>query len=123
MEGLKLIPYIALLIAVSGIIIGAAAVSLSKFQETTDNDGCYNSSYKSDNVSAPACTCQNSTSVAIGAAGEDGTNLSAEGWAICKAIESQGELAEQLPTVAVIGVMVIIISIIAGVFVYLRYFQ
>ena len=32
-------------------------------------------------------------------------------------------VAAQLPTVAIIGVMVIIISIIAGVFVYLRYFS
>jgi len=31
-------------------------------------------------------------------------------------------VAEQLPTVAIIAVMAIIISVIAGVFVYVRYF-
>jgi predicted benzoate:H+ symporter BenE len=43
--------------------------------------------------------------------------------AINNATSAVGDIAEQLPTVAIIGIMVIIISIIAGVFVYLRYFQ
>lgn len=35
MEGLKAIPYVALIIAVSGIIIGASALVLSSFANTT----------------------------------------------------------------------------------------
>lgn len=35
MEGLKLIPYIALVLAISGIVLGAAAITLGKFKDTT----------------------------------------------------------------------------------------
>ncbi len=85
MEGLKAIPYIALVIAISGIVLGASAVVLAKFNDTT-------------------------------------TDVQAT-LAISNASAAIGDIAEQLPTVAIIGIMVIIISIIAGVFVYLRYFQ
>lgn len=85
MEGLKMIPYIALVIAISGIVLGASAVVLSKFGDTTTDATATNAI---DNASAAV-----------------------------------GDIAEQLPTVAIIGVMVIIISIIAGVFVYMRYFN
>ncbi len=84
MEGMKAIPYIALVIAVSGIVLGASAIVLQKFNDTTSD------------AKASA--------------------------AIANGTEAVGTIAEQLPTVAIIGVMVIIISIIAGVFVYLRYF-
>ena len=85
MEGLKAIPYIALVIAISGIVLGASAVVLAKFNETTTD-----------------------TQATL---------------AISNASAAIGDIAEQLPTVAIIGIMVIIISIIAGVFVYLRYFS
>jgi hypothetical protein len=84
MEALKMIPYIALVLAVSGIILGAAAIVLAEFRGTTTN---VNALGAIDNASASIVT-----------------------------------IAEQQPTVAIIGVMVIIISIISGVFVYLRYF-
>ena len=84
-QGLKAIPYIALVLAVSGIVLGAAALVFAEFNATTTD---------------------NSASLAI-------ANASA----------GINTVAEQLPTIAIIGVMVIIISIIAGVFVYLRYFS
>ena len=84
MEGMKAIPYIALVIAISGIVLGASAIVLAKFNDTTSDT--------------------------------DATN------AIGNATLAVGDIAEQLPTVAIIGIMVIIISIIAGVFVYMRYF-
>jgi hypothetical protein len=34
-----------------------------------------------------------------------------------------GDVAEQFPTIGIIAVMVIIISLIAGVFVYMRFFR
>ncbi|GAH12133.1 unnamed protein product [marine sediment metagenome] len=42
--------------------------------------------------------------------------------AIGNATLAVGDVAAQLPTIGIIAVMVIIISIIAGVFVYMRYF-
>jgi choline-glycine betaine transporter len=84
MEGLKLIPYIALVLAISGIVLGASAITLSKFRDTTTNA---NALAAIDNASAAIV-----------------------------------DVSEQLPTVAIIGIMVIIISVIAGVFVYMRYF-
>jgi len=84
MEGLKLIPYIALVLAISGIILGAAAITLDQFSETTTDTEAL---------------------LAIG-----------------NATEGISTVAEQQPTIAIISVMVIIISVIAGVFVYMRYF-
>lgn len=84
MEGFKALPYIFLVLAVSGVVAGASALVLSKFGDTTTD--------------------------------VDATN------AINNATKAVADVAEQLPTVAIIGIMVIIISIIAGVFVYLRYF-
>ena len=84
MEGLKLIPYIALVLAISGIVLGAAAITLEKFKATTTDTAAL---------------------LAIG-----------------NATEGISTVAEQQPTVAIISVMVIIISIIAGVFVYMQYF-
>ena len=84
MEGLKMIPYIALVICISGVILGASAIVLSKFSATTTDADALN---------------------AIGNASAGITTV-----------------AEQQPTVAIISVMVIIISVIAGVFVYMRMF-
>jgi predicted benzoate:H+ symporter BenE len=84
MEGMKAIPYIALVIAISGIVLGASAIVLAKFNDTTTD-------------TAATAAIQNAS-------------------------DAIGDVAEQLPTVAIIGIMVIIISVIAGVFVYLRYF-
>jgi len=84
MEGIKLIPMIVLMIAISGIIAGAAAIVLSKFSATTTDVDALN---------------------VIGNASSGVTTV-----------------AEQIPTVAIISVMVIIISIIAGVFAYMRLF-
>ena len=130
MEGLKAIPYIALMIAIAGVIVGAGVISTSKFQDSMSDGGCYNSSYTlatATNVDPGAhpigTYCTNATQPWTGThAGEDGLNLSAEGFAVVKATLGQGDLAEQLPVVAIIAVMVIVISMIAGVFVYMRYF-
>jgi len=84
MEGLKLIPYIFLVICIAGIVGGAAAITLAKFKGTTSDVDAL---------------------LAIGNATAGVTTI-----------------AEQLPTVAIIAVMVIIISVIAGVFVYMRMF-
>ena len=85
MEGLKVIPYLFLVLAIAGIIGGASALVLSKFKDTTTD----------------------TQAIAV----------------IDNASASVGSVAEQLPTVGIIAVMVIIISVIAGVFVYLRYFS
>ena len=84
MEGLKAIPYLALVLCIAGIVAGASAITLAKFRDTTTTDSALR--------------------------------------AIDNATEGINTLAEQFPTVAIIGVMVVIISIIAGVFVYMRYF-
>lgn len=119
MEGLKAIPYIALVIAISGIVIGAAAIVLSKFGDTVTD--CGNSSWTISTV-VGRCGCDNNTNIGGVNIGPSNSNMSAEQYAICQAQIGQNDIAEQLPTIAIIGIMVIIISIIAGVFVYMQYF-
>jgi hypothetical protein len=117
MEGLKAIPMVFLLIAVAGIIGGAGVISTAKFGDTVDK--CWNSSF-----TYSGGQCVNATSgVTTASSSPDDTNMTYEFYAANKATEGQVDIAEQLPTVAIIAIMVVIISIIAGVFVYLRYFQ
>lgn len=115
-EGLKLIPYMALILAISGIIIGAAAMSLGKFGDTLESK-CWNSSYT---LAASGTHCAGNASLVPSTPND--LNFSNEYFAIYQAKEGQTTVAEQLPTVAIIGVMVLIISLIAGVFVYMKYF-
>lgn len=85
MDALKLIPYVVLVICISGIIAGASAIALAEFAGTT-------------------------------------TNVQA-GWVISNSTDGIVTIANQFPTVGIIGIMVVIISLIAGVFVYVRYFS
>ena len=114
---MKAIPFIALVLCISGIVLGASVITLTKFGDTVSK--CYNTSYHY-NTSIGVCDGVNAT--AMSSIGKGSLNWSNEYYAILQAKEGQNTIAEQLPTVAIIGVMVIIISIIAGVFVYLRYF-
>ena len=40
-----MIPYIALILTIAGVIIGASIISLNKFGSTMDNNGCSSSDY------------------------------------------------------------------------------
>ena len=125
MEGLKAIPYISLILAIAGIVVGAGVIVSSQFSDTITNP-CWNSSYTL-NTSTPCAHCGASahcdnTSECL-ASGPAQSNLSREYFSVSQSMESQVDVSEQLPTVAIIAVMVIIISIIAGVFIYLRYFS
>jgi len=199
MEGIKLIPMIVLLIAVSGIIAGAASIVLSKFGTTMTS--CTNSSYillgtpvavskevattlnastslsdsniinstikiRNETLTLKAgnwtmsyafltantinvtCKgrvgCVNATTgnltynysyypgVSTGSAcvrpnragsiGQGNLNLSSELYTNVQSMSGITTVAGQVPTVAIIAVMVIIISIIAGVFAYMQLF-
>ena len=85
MEALKLIPYIALVLAVAGIVLGASAITLGKFKDTTTDVQAIN--------------------------------------AINNATKGVTTVAEQQPTLAIIAVMVIIISLLAGTFAYMALFR
>ena len=118
MEGIKLIPYIVLVLAITGVIVGASVISLVQFGDTVER--CWNASYAYNESFGG---CYNATPGVSGSVGIDDLNLSDEYYGITQSVQGQNVIAEQLPTVAIIAVMVIIISIIAGVFVYMRYFR
>jgi len=118
MEGLKMIPYIFLIICIAGIIGGASVITMAKFGATItpcalSNASCTLNTAKTD------CTC---THGGVAWVTTGGTNLTSEYYAKAKGQEGLGTIAEQIPTVAIIAVMVIIISLIAGVFVYMKMF-
>lgn len=123
MEGLKMIPYIALVIAITGIILGATVIMQSEMRDTMTT--CFNSSY-SYNTSIQNCEIYNGSGQLIEGTGTGSAstgNFSQEYYAMTQGIEGSGTISEQVPTVAIIAVMVIIISVIAGVFVYIKYFS
>lgn len=112
MEGLRTIPYIVMILAISGIIGGVSVVVLDSFGSSSSITQCTTAT---DTWVLADDGCTN---------GSDYTsNATTEYRAILDATTSVGSLQNQLPTVAVIAVMVIIISMIAGVFVYLKYFN
>ena len=114
MEGLKVIPYLALVIAISGIVIGAGILAVSKFGDTmdkcTNTTSVYNSTLRQ---------CTNASHNMVDGYG----NVTQQYQTVLASIDGQGVIGEQLATVGIIGVMVVIISIIAGVFVYFKYFS
>ena len=114
---MKMIPYIALILAISGIILGASVISLSSMGDTVTK--CLNSTWTFDTATKK---CLNATAAVGTADGTAGYNMTDEYYSILMASESEVDVAEQMPTVAIIAIMVIIISVVAGVFVYLRYF-
>jgi hypothetical protein len=120
MEGLRLIPYIALMLLISGVILAASLIGTGKFGDTLTQ--CYNTSYVMNTTASGGHFCTNTTIKAPGGAGKGNLNLSDEYYAIVKAEEGLSEVSGQIPTVGIIAIMVIIISVIAGVFVYMRYF-
>lgn len=121
MEGLKLIPYIALVLCISGIVIGASVITLAKFKDTIA-DKCFTGANSSWVLNAAGDGCFLSSDANASSADSGNRNLSGEYYSILKSIEGESTIAEQQPTVAIIAVMVIIISIIAGVFAYMRFF-
>lgn len=120
MEQLNLIPGIILMVVIAGIVAGAGAITLGKFGDTMTE--CYNGSF-SLNTAKTACTNSSPTSVATGCCGADGLNLSDEYYTKVKTQEGVGSISEQIPTVAIIAVMTIIIAIISGVFAYFKFFR
>lgn len=113
-----MIPYIFLILAISGVIAGAGILSLGKFGDTLTTK-CINSSFT---YSAGIDACVNNTAGVV-SAGEENRNLSEVYYGISKSKDGMGEVTQQFPTIGIIAVMVIIISLIAGVFVYMAYFR
>lgn len=123
MDSLKMIPYIALLLAITGVIIGASVITLSKFGDTSSVTKCINTTYQY-NATEDKCSAYNSSHAELDSitAGY-GANFTAEYYSVWAAQDSQATLSEQQPTVAIIAVMIIIISLIAGTFVYMKYLR
>ena len=117
MEALKLIPYIFLVLAIAGIIAGASMISVGQFGDSMDK--CWNASFEYNETLA---ACINTTSYVGDALGEDNLNFTDEYFAMVQVKGGMGDVAEQFPTIGIISVMVIIISLIAGVFVYMKFF-
>lgn len=123
MEALKIVPYIFLMLMVAGVIAGAAMITQAEFGEAMTQ--CYNSSYTVGESNTTFCYDYNATTGlnSVGPAGKDDLNLTDEYYGIMKSKEGMGDVAEQFPTVGIIAVMVVIISLIAGVFVYMKFFR
>lgn len=111
MEALKYLPYIVLMIAVGGMVAGAGAISISKFGSTMS--ACEDGSDYTFNATSE--TCYNSSNY-------DGFAATEQYLATVNSNKGIGDIAEQFPTISIIGIMVVIISLIAGVFVYMKYF-
>ena len=117
MEELKQLPILFLGLAIAGVIAGTGILTSVEFSDTmdqcidTDVGAVYNTTIGG---------CQNSTG---GTWGISATNVTPEYAAMLEAIDGQGEVTNQFPVIGVIAVMVIIIGLIAGTFVYMRFFQ
>lgn len=103
---------IFLLLAVAGVIAGAGVLSLSKFGGTMTK--CTTASDTWNDTSQAGC--QNST-------GSYTSNATTEFRTVLNSQEGMITVGEQFPTIGIIAIMVIVISLIAGVFVYFQYFR
>ena len=118
MEGFKAIPYIFLAIAVAAIVGGVSAVVQGEFGDSLTNK-CYNNSYV---LSSGGGECLNSTATFNISSGKT-RNFSDAYNVIFEGKDATATVAGQLSTVAIIGIMVIIIGLLAGVFVYFKQFR
>ena len=123
MEGLQWIPYLFLIICIAGVIGGSTSIINTQFGKSVS--ACYNSSFTlvTNNSDSRGNYCINSTLAMITPQGTDGLNLSNEYYTIKKSQEGALVIAGQLGTVSIIGMMVVIISLLAGLFAYFRYFN
>ena len=119
-----MVPAIVLILAISGIILGASVITIAEFGETVTT--CFNTSYVV-NDSASGTYMQgdycNAGRLPVGSAGPSGTNLTNEFYALTQSQDGLQTVGEQQPVLAIIAVMVIIISVLAGTFVYFRFFR
>jgi len=113
-----------LLLGVAGIIGGAAMISLGNFGDTMIK--CTNASAVWNDTCVgvgPGC-CVNATQTnetLAGGAANAGTT--AEWNATVATQNGMLTIAQQFPTIAIIAVMVVIIGLISGAFVYFAYFK
>ena len=122
MEALRVVPYIFLMLAVAGIIGGAAVLSVSKFgDQMTKCEGTGVNS-ESGSYNSTADQCNNSTvNLSGGTAFSPNINKTGEFVSTQQTKSGLKTVAEQFPTIGVIAVMVVIISLIAGVFAYFQF--
>ena len=117
MEGFEAIPYIFLVLAVAAIIGGAGAIVLDQFGNTMDQ--CYNSSY-TYNSTFGSCIVNNGSGVRTAPVQ---FNFSEAYNVVWEGQQANLTVAAQLSTVGIIGIMVIIIGLLSGVFVYFKHFR
>ncbi len=116
MEAFKLIPAIVLTLCVAGLIAGASLISLAEFGATMDKCGNSTGTYNATDK-----VCYNGSNYALG---DDmiHVNLTDEYQSTLDSTSGIAKITEQFPTLGIIAVMVIIISILAGVFVYFKWY-
>jgi len=117
MKAFEMVPYIILMLCVSGVLLGAMLVSQAQFGDTITK--CYNSSFT---YSSTTGKCTNNTA-SVGAIGQDSLNFSDDYYAIHQGKEGLTAVSKQQSTIAIIGVMIIIISLIVSVVAYFQYFR
>ena len=125
MEQLKMIPVLFLMLAISGIIAGAAVLSVGKFGQSmtqcdtagaaykTGAGALYNSTIQTNNN---GCVNVSNPSLLLG-------NTTPEYKSTLEVAGGLGVVSEQFGTIGIIAIMVIIIGLISGVFVYFQYFR
>lgn len=117
MEGLKYIPYVTITLLVAGIILGASVITNSTFGDTMTK--CFNSSYT---INAFDNGCANNTLLSAANQGPGGRNLSTTFYGIAQSQAGLQTTGQQFSTIGIIAVMIIIITLIAGIFTYMRFF-
>ena len=113
MKQLYWIPIIFLAIAIAGILGGAGAISLGKFGDTVDKCDTTGAVW---NESQQKCVNASNHSQTLG-------DTTAEWETILQSQSGIKTVGEQMPTVSIIAIMVVIIAILSAIFVYFRWFR
>ena len=122
-NGLKSIPLLFLMLAIAAIIGGSAATTLGSFGDNIA-DKCFNATWS---YNAAANVCRNNTFIgnltAAGYAALPEKNFSNAFLIVDRGGDSLTDVGEQLSTLAIIGVMTVIIGLLVGVYSYMTYFK
>ena len=110
------LPQVAIIFGIAVLMIGAFAITNDQFEDTLGESRCYNGSFF---YNKSIDRCVNSTPT-ISAQGYNNMNFSDKYYSMREADKGTIAFAGQMPTLATILVMAVIIGIITGIYIYFR---
>ena len=120
-----MIPLVFLMLAIGGIVAGASVLTINTFGEQMTQCDTAGTSYYDANGNLINSTIQTNNRVCVNDTDTTALlgNTTSEFRTTLEVGDGFNTVSEQFTTIGIIAIMVIVISLISGVFVYFQYFR